>query len=117
LIPWTYTLTLEYDIRVPDQYKDFITTLEQQYKIKLTDRERGILSLQPSTLFDNDNVPRLWATRSQLYYPKNIEITSTSWDLFNPITFDTPFGHGFEYSLETAQNNIKKTAIITFTIL
>jgi hypothetical protein len=63
---------------VPEQYKDFITSLEQQYKITLTDRERGILSLQPSTLFDNDNIPRLWATRSQLYYPKNIEITSTS---------------------------------------
>ncbi len=114
---WTYTLTLEYDIRVPDQYKDFITSLEQQYKIKLTNRERGILSLQPSVLFEHDNIPRLWATRSQLYYPKNIEITATSWDIFNPVSFDTPFGKGFEYSLETATNNIRKTAIITFTIL
>lgn len=116
LTPWSYTLTLEYDIRVPDQYKEFIANLEQQYKITLTDRERGILSLQPSTLFDNDSIPRLWATRSQLYYPKNIEIISTSWDLFNTVLFDTPFGKGFEYSLETAQNNIKKTAIIEFII-
>lgn len=116
LTPWTYTLTLQYDIRVPDQYKDFIASLEQQYKITLTDRERGILSLQPSTLFDNDSIPRLWATRSQLYYPKNIEITSTTWDIFNTVSFDTPFGKGFEYSLETAQNNIRKTLTISFTI-
>ena len=117
LRPWRYTLTLDYDIRVPDQYKDFISSLEKKNNIILTDRERGILSLQPSTLFDTDNIPRLWATRSQLYYPDNIEITSTSWDLFNPILFDTPFGKWFEYSLETAQNNIRKTLIIEFTVL
>ena len=111
---WTYTLRLEYNIRVPTQYRDFISSLEQQHKIKLTDRERGILSLQPSTLFENDRTPRLWATRSQLYYPNTIEITSTSWDIFDLVSFDTPFGKGFEYSLETAQNNIKKTAIINF---
>jgi hypothetical protein len=63
---------------VPDQYKDFIASLEKKNNIILTDRERGILSLQPSTLFDDDNIPRLWATKSQLYYPKNITITSTT---------------------------------------
>lgn len=116
LTSWSYTLDIDYTIRVPEQYKQVISSLEQQYKITLTDRERGILSLQPSTLFDKDSIPRLRATRSQLYYPNNIEITWTSWDLFNPISFDTPFGKGFEYSLETAQNNIRKTAIIEFMI-
>jgi hypothetical protein len=116
LTPWSYTLAIEYTIRVPTQYKDFISSLEKKNNIILTDRERGILSLQPSTLFDNDSIPRLRATRSQLYYPKHIDIIWTSWDLFNPVSFDTPFGHGFEYSLETAQNNIKKTAIIDFII-
>jgi hypothetical protein len=111
---WSYTLELTYDINVPDQYKDFISLLERKNNVILTDRERGILSLQPSTLFDNDNIPRLRATRSQLYYPKNINIISTSWDLFNPVLFDTPFWKGFEYSLETAKNHIKKTITINF---
>ena len=110
----SYNLTIEYDIRVPNQYKNVIKDLEKQYNITLTDRERGILSLQPSTLFENDNIPRLWATRSQIYYPNNINITSTSWDLFNPISFETPFWKWFEYSLETAQNNIKKVVIVSF---
>ena len=80
-----YTLTLEYDLHVPVQYKNFITELETQNKIKLTDRERGILSLQPTITFEENMTPKLRATRSQIYYPRNISITSTTGDLFNPI--------------------------------
>lgn len=116
LQPGEYTLTLEYDLHVPVQYKNFITELETQNKIKLTDRERGILSLQPTITFEENMTPKLRATRSQIYYPRNISITSTTGDLFNPIWFETPFGKWLEYSLETQQNNIRKTAIIWFTI-
>lgn len=116
LWPGTYTLTLQYDLKVPIQYQNFITELEKKTNITLTDRERGILSLQPSTLFDNDSIPRLWATRAQIYYPPTMTITHTTGDLFNQVHFDTPFGKGMEYSLETAKNNIRKSAILSFTI-
>ncbi len=114
--PWPYVLTIAYSIRVPDQYKDFIRSLEIKNNIKLTDRELGILSMQPSTLFDNDALPRLWATRSQFYYPNTVEITGYTGDNFNTISFTTPFGKWLEYSLETAQNTIKKYIDINITI-
>lgn len=112
----SYSLTLEYEINVPEQYKNFISWLETKYTITLTDRERGILSLQPTTLFDTVTTPKLRATKSQLYYPSNMAITYFTWDLFDSFQFQTPFGKCFAYSLETAKNTIKKSLIIDFTL-
>lgn len=111
---WKYTMIIEYAIKVPDQYKQLIQNLEKQHNITLTDRELGILSLEPTRdIYDN---PRLRSNRSQLYYPQYIEITNIQWDQFETKKFQTPFSKWLEYAIETDQNNIKKSITLSFTI-
>lgn len=109
-----YTMYIEYNIRVPDQYKNVIMDLAKQYNITLTDRELGILNLEPTRdIYDN---PRLRSNRSQLYYPSYMTITDIQWDHFETKKFTPPFAQWLEYAIETDQNNIKKSITFSFTL-
>lgn len=47
LSPGAYTMEIHYSIAVPEAYARTITQLEEKYHISLTERERGILVLEP----------------------------------------------------------------------
>lgn len=112
-----YTLTVRYTLAVPEQYMAFIRQREGLYGISLTDRELGILGLQPSTLFDDDALPRRWASRSQIYFPNHREVLSQSGDGFGIVWFQTPWWlDGLQYKLETATNNDSKSISVTFRV-
>ncbi len=114
---WVYTLDIQYTLSVPDHYRTLIRRFEWQYGISLTERELGILALQPSTLFDDDAIPRRWATRSQIYFPGDWELISTTGDGFGIVWFTTPWwSRWLQYKMETAKNNDTKRISITFRV-
>ena len=73
-----YTMEINYKIVIPRHYKEYINQLAQRYNITLTEREYGILSMAPT--IGEDGVQRFWESKSQLYYPTYITITSLSGD-------------------------------------
>ena len=108
-----YTMEINYKITIPRYYKDYIYQLQDQYKITLTDRELGILSLKPT--IDMEGVQRFWENKAQLYYPSRVQITHIS-GATDPIDFTTPFGAGIDYTLNTQEDNTTKQILIDFTL-
>ncbi len=111
-----YSIEIQYKVHVPIQYQNTINLLAEQYNITLTEREQGILSLAPT--YDEYGNPRLWSTRSQIYYPNTIEIHNISgnYDDIPLVSFTTPFGKGIEYGMHTTENNSTHTVRMTMTI-
>lgn len=58
----TYTVHIEYQLNVPQTYYNFIHTLEQKYHVQLTQRERGIIALEPARDFYTGE-PRWFSSR------------------------------------------------------
>lgn len=50
LTPGSYTMKVIYTLDVPNSYIDFIKQLEKKYSVTLTNRELGILGLEPNIL-------------------------------------------------------------------
>jgi len=116
LAPGKYTLTIHYQITIPEQYKEYIRELEQRYTITMTDREQGILWLIPTDHYD-DKITRLRATRSHIYYPKRVDLTVQWWYGFWFATADTPrWDRILQYKLETSQNNSESSVRLNMTI-
>ena len=117
LDPGQYTLDVRYTLSVPDEYMSFIRQREGHYGISITERELWILWLQPSTLFDNDALPRWWWTRSQIYFPSHRQMLTTSGDGFSLAWFVTPWwSRWLQYQLETAKNHDSKHITMTFEV-
>ena len=55
-------------------------SLEKKYNITLTDREKGILALQPTMYIDpqRGNVRKRRESKSTIYFPQNISIIKAS---------------------------------------
>lgn len=111
---WLYTLEISYTLHIPDQYIATIHRLADEHEIVLTDRERGILSLWPT--YDQYGNPRLWSTRSQLYYPSFVTLRNLSGNLIDTTLFTTPFGQWIEYALETDQNKTTHRVVMELEI-
>ena len=105
-----YTMTITYHVSVPEQYKNYIFWLEAQYGIQMTDRERGILALEATDKYDDKRM-KLWANKSQIYYPNTLSLTAQWWEWFELVPFSTPRWQGLQYKLETANNNDEKKII------
>ncbi len=110
---WSYTLELRYRIDVPVSYRAYINQLEEQYHIKLTDRELGILVLKP--VVDGAGVERLWETKSQVYFPDSVVINSITWDYTHNF-FTSPFWPWVDYLLGTSDNLSSRSVSINFTL-
>ena len=108
-----YTMEIEYKISVPSSYKEYIDSLARKYNISLTPRELGILSLAPTVW--PDGVQRFWESKSQLYHPSSVTITSITGDMWNT-PFTSPFWAGIDYIIMTQNNNSTKQVFINFNL-
>ena len=110
-----YKLVIDYYFFVPETYRNFIRKLEKKYEISLTEREEGILVLNPVDTY-NWTPKRMRRDRWMVYYPRNITITSIQWDVENSNYFQTDFSQWLNYSLLTLKTEDNKQVIINFTI-
>ncbi len=93
LPPGTYGIEIMYSFDVPQTYKDFINSLEEQYQITLGDRERHILVLDPTR-----------ETRGLVYYPKHIRFWVLTGDVREVNLFETPFAYWATYTSAITQS-------------
>lgn len=115
---WKYFMEISYELKVPEQYITFIKNLEKKYDIKITERERWILAMQPS-VFEEPNgkkVTKRWETKSTMYIDKNTSINDVNWKILEYKKFTTPFANGLFYQILIDTNNTKKSVKIEFTI-
>ena len=111
----TYTLQIEYDFLVPENYINFIRGLEKQYQIKLTPREEDILVLWP-VVHENKPLPRRRETRGTLYFWHQIEILNIRGDISSTSQFTSDFSKGLLYRVSTNQNHSTIQVLIDFQI-
>lgn len=73
-------MEISYELKVPEQYITFIKNLEKKYAIQITDREKGILAIQPSVFEEpsGKKVTKWWETKSTMYVDKNVVINTIS---------------------------------------
>lgn len=117
---WTgkYSMKISYELKVPQQYINFIYSLQDKYNVQITDREKGILAIQ-SSVFDD---PKRWKvtkwreTKSTMYVGKNISINKVEGEILYHEKFTTPFSNGLFYQMMINTNNTKKTIKIDFEI-
>ena len=62
-----------YTLSVPNFYMDYMHNLEEKYNIKMTDRELGILAMQP-VIYENSTIQKWMETKSTVYFPLNYEL-------------------------------------------
>ena len=112
---WDYQLIIDYYFSVPESYRNFIRWLEKKYEINITEREEGILVLNPVKSY-NWTPSRMWRDRWILYYPRNITITSVQWDVEETNKFQSDFSQWLNYTLLTLKNEDNKQVVINFRI-
>ncbi len=112
---WAYTMKIVYTLDVPSSYINFIKQQEEAYNITLTNRERGILGLEPNILPEWSPARRR-QSRSTIYFPPNATIVDTQGDTLERRYFEAPFANGLYYLLRINENHTSKTLTIQFTI-
>ena len=111
-----YTLKITYELAVPKSYMDYMYSLEKKYNITLTDREKSILWLQSMMYKDPKwgEVRKRRESKSTIYFPQTISVSSVKWDIFYQEKFFTPFANGLFYQMWINQNNTSKSIEIKF---
>lgn len=112
---WVYDMEIKYTLNIPQEYFDFIKWLEQKYEITLTDRERSILALQPAR-YEPELVEKWWETKATVYFPLNMDILDTNWEIFNQKYFVAPFANGLFYQMRINENGNSKSLNVKFQI-
>lgn len=108
-----YQLLIEYNFFVPESYKNFIKWLEKKYEIQITPREEGILVLRPVSHYDGD-IERMWRNKWMIYYPWNMKIISTEWNIENVQYFESDWSQWMTYTLRTEKSQDQLQAVINF---
>ncbi len=98
-----YKLVITYTFDLPKSYQDEMLALQEKYHIKMTDRERYILSLQDFSA--DPSMPRHWReTREMIYFPPEWKIWTIHGDFREYASFNADFTHGVTYLTEITQN-------------
>jgi hypothetical protein len=87
--------------------------LETKYDVSITDRERGILSLQPWQYTPEARKER-WNPKSTIFFPPGTEILAVQWDAIDVRYFFPPFAQGVYYEMLNNTNNTVQSITIDF---
>lgn len=118
LSSWSYMMNILYTLNVPQHYMSFISDLETKYELELTERELGILAVQPAKYDDpqNGKVYKWLETKSTIYFPNNIKILDLEGEVYSRSKFYPDFANGVYYLLGTNVNNTTRNVKIKFQI-
>jgi hypothetical protein len=108
---WTYTVRITYTLSIPAQYRTFIQSLEEKYKVKIEDREWAILGMKAGTYDEpwQGLVKKRWETKSTIYFPLNVKILNVTGEVYYQTPFYAPFANGLFYQMGTTENNTSRT--------
>ncbi len=107
LKPWKYTIKIKYFLDIPQYYKNFMHWLEKKYWIKMTERELGILWLQPAKEYTTWK-ERYRSTRATIYFPKNVKILNVVGDFNKEFKFYPTFANWLYYEMTILKNKTEK---------
>ncbi|MFA7717767.1 MAG: hypothetical protein WC875_03560 [Candidatus Absconditabacterales bacterium] len=107
----TYNIRITYTLSIPAQYRTFIQSLEEKYKVKLEDRERAILGMKAGTYDEPGQglVKKRRETKSSIYFPRNIQMLKVTGDIYYQTQFYPPFANGLFYQMGTIENNTSRS--------
>jgi hypothetical protein len=112
-------MNILYNLNVPQHYMRFISDLELKYELELTDRELGILAVQPAKYNDLQNglnVYKWLETKATVYFPNNVEILAFDGEVYSRSKFYPDFANGLYYHLGTNENNTTRNVKIKFRV-
>ena len=110
---WSYKMKICYTLSVPNFYMDYMHNLEEKYNIKMTDRELGILAMQP-VIYENSTIQKWMETKSTVYFPLNYELWELKWQFQEYSKFQAPFANWLYYKIMINENNETKCLEIDF---
>ncbi len=108
---WSYRLKIYYHFNLPSAYVKYMSFLEKQYHITMTDREKSILSLVPHV---QDWKEFLWATQWMVYFPKDISLKNIYGVDDRTTIVNTPVSIVQKYTSYITQENQTKIIEIVF---
>ena len=111
----SYTMTITYNLYIPNMYKDIINGFAEKYGIDLGNREKIILWLMPNVWITPEQWLR-YRTRSMIYFPPYVTITNEKDIGYLSKTFKPPFAKGLYYNMRIGENETRKSIRIDFTI-
>lgn len=115
LKPGVYTMKITYTLDVPKYYYDFIAGLEKKYSIKIEDRERWILALNPAQYAPQYPEKRR-ESKATLYFPLQIDLLDSHWEYMEQRYFKAPFANGMYYKMRINENHTSKWLEIKFQV-
>ncbi|MCF7835054.1 DUF4012 domain-containing protein [Candidatus Gracilibacteria bacterium] len=110
-----YDMKILYTLSIPQEYFDFIASLEKKYGITLTDREQSILALKPA-VYEPDLVKKWRETKATVYFPFSIDILDVKGEIFNNKYFVAPFANGLFYQMRINDNGKSKSLNVKFQV-
>lgn len=105
-----YTVTINYKLSIPTQYRDILKGFEKKYGVIMSGREQAILGLKPGNYEEPGFglVRKRRETKSSIYFPPNIQILNVTGDLYYQTPFYPPFANGLFYQMWTTENNTSR---------
>lgn len=115
---WNYEMDIYYTLNVPESYINLMHSFEEKYNVKMTERELGILAMNPAEYLDEKygKVYKWRETKSTIYFPKNIKINDVQWETYYWSKFQPDFANGLFYQMGTNVNHTTKSLKINLTI-
>lgn len=110
-----YTMTITYNLYIPNMYKDIIDGFAKKYDIELGNREKIILWLMPNVWITPEWWLR-WRTRSIVYFPPYVTIPAGQDIGYRHEFFKPPFAQGLYYNMRIADNETRKSIRVQFTV-
>lgn len=104
---WPYILKICYTLNVPNFYINYMHDLEIKYGIKMTEREKFILAIEP-TWYEGNPYPKWMETKGTVYFPLNHEIWEVVWAQMEFKNFRAPFANWLYYKILINENNDTK---------
>lgn len=110
-----YTMTITYNLYIPNMYKDIIDGFSKKYGIELGNREKIILGLMPNVWITPEWWLR-WRTRSIVYFPPYVTILNEKDIGYRSKIFKPPFAQGLYYNMRIEDDETRTTISVDFSI-
>lgn len=110
-----YTMTITYNLYIPNMYKGVINDFAEKYGIDLGNREKIILWLMPNVWITPEEWLR-YRTRSMIYFPPYVTITNEKDIGYLSKTFKPPFAQWLYYNMRIGEDETRKMISVDFNV-
>ncbi len=112
----TYQMNIAYRLAIPQDYIEFIYSLQEKYDIEIGSREKWILAIQPVKNYKTGEEKRR-ETKATIHFPLETTIIDIQGDAHTVKYFQSPFSNWIHFhSTIKNTNNTTNTIHINFTL-